>query len=113
MINDIEVMVVGGIYVIFVVKYASLLERLYDNINIIEKFLLLVYNISYRIVFLSDDEWNIEKEKYVNSLKNGNKYTLLDDISSSVENDDNSTEIKDDDVEKIVSILGNDVVSYE
>ena len=113
MINDIDAMVVGGNYVIFVAKYDSLLDRLYDNINIVEKILLEVYNNSYRVVFLSDDEWSIEKEKYVNSLKSGNKYTLLDDISSSVDNENNSTEIKDDDVEKIVSILGDDVVSYE
>ena len=94
MINDIDAMVVGGNYVIFVAKYDSLLDRLYDNINIVEKILLEVYNNSYRVVFLSDDEWSIEKEKYVNSLKSGNKYTLLDDISSSVDNENNSTEIK-------------------
>ena len=108
MINDIDVMVVSDRYVIFVAKYDSLIDRLFDNILVIEKLLLEVYNNNYMVVFLANDEWNFEKDKYVKALKSGKKDELIDDEDKSDDKSDLDT-----DVDKIVSILGNDVISYE
>ena len=109
MINDIQVMVVGDNYVIFVANYDSLLERLFDHLLDIENLIFEVYHTKYKIVFLAKDEWNYEKEKYVNAFKSGKKYELMDDVDDSNDVDD----VIADDVDKILSILGNDVVSYE
>ena len=112
MMNDVQVMVVGDGYVIFMAEYDSLLERLYNQVDIIEKLLFEVYNIVYKVVFLLKDEWNYEKEKYVSSLKSGKKYELINDFSSVDASSDNGKNV-DSDVEKIVSMLGNDVICYE
>ena len=109
MINDIDIMVVSDKYIIFVAKYDSLVDRLFEHILIIEKLLFDVYNNNYKVVFLANDEWIFEKDKYVKSIKSGKKYELIDDNDiNSDANDDLDT-----DVNKIVSILGNDVISYE
>ena len=110
MMSDVEVLVVGSHNIIFLAQYDSLLERLFLQIEIIEKLLFDVFNIEYKVVFLLKDEWNYEKEKYVASLKAGNKYEYIDEKDDNVENDNNSS---DSDVEKIISILGNDIISYE
>ena len=115
LLNDVDVMVVGSNYVIFVAKYDSLLERLFDSIAKIEQVLFEVYNIKYKVVFLAKDEWNYEREKFISALKSGKKYQFImdsfsDDFSQSQINDDI---LVDDEVKKITSILGNDVISYE
>ena len=107
MISDVDVMVVGDGYVIFVAKYDSLLDRLYDQLNLIENLLFDVFSMKYKCVFLVSDEWNYEKNKYVSNIKSGKKYELINDNNDTLDNDVN------DDVKKIVSILGNDVVTYE
>ena len=113
MMNDVSAMVVGDGYVLFVASYDSLLDRLFENIDLIEKLLKDVYNTTYKAVFLLKDEWNYEKDKYVSSLKSGKKYVFINDDmndSSSQLNDDN---VDDNDVKKIASILGSDIISYE
>ena len=113
MMNDVSAMVVGDGYVLFVASYDSLLDRLFENIDLIEKLLKDVYNTTYKAVFLLQDEWNYEKDKYVSSLKSGKKYVFINDDmndSSSQLNEDN---VDDNDVKKIASILGSDIISYE
>ena len=107
MINDIVAMVVGKNNIIFVAGYDSLLDRLLDNIDVIESMLFDMYGIKYKVVFLLNDEWLYEKEKYISDMKDGKKYVYIED---DVESDSNY--LVDDDVKKIVSVLGNDVISY-
>ena len=109
MINDIEVMVVGECYVILVAQYDSLVDRLYSHLSLIEKLLYSVFSTHYKCVFLMNDEWEYEKKKYVSALKSGKTYQIICD-DEDIKVDNNSL---NNDVEKIVSILGNDVISYE
>ena len=75
-----------------------------------DKFVKLKEEVkSYGMKLIDNSEWNIEKDKYVSSLKSGNKYVLMDDSKVIVDKE----EKEDDDLDKIVSILGNDVISYE
>ncbi len=105
--SDVEVLVVGENNVIFLAPYESLLDRLTLNLNLIEKLLFDVYNIKYKCVFLLSDEWNFEKNKYIENLKNGYKYQYIEEETQESINDGS------DDIDMLVSILGNDVISYE
>ena len=107
MMTDVEILVVGEKNVIFLAQYDSLLERLNSQYSLIEKLLLEVFNIPYKIVFLLNDEWEFERKKYISNLKSSIKYDYIeeDDIISSKDNDD--------DIEKIISILGDDVIKYQ
>ena len=111
MINDIEAMVVGSNNVIFVAQYDSLIDRLFEQVDVIEAMLFEFYHKKYKVVFLLKDEWDYEKNKYVNALKSGKKYLYIDDSNDNTIND--SDNFVDDDVKKIVSVLGNDIISYE
>jgi len=108
MMNDVDVLVVGEKNVIFLARYDSLLERLFSQINVIEKLLVDVFNISYKVVFLLKDEWEFERERYISNLKNSYKYSYIE------ENDELlKTSETDEDIKKIVSIFGTDVIKYQ
>ena len=108
MINDVEILVVGEYNVLFLAKYDSLLDRLFQQLDKIEQLLYDVFNIKYKIMFLLDDEWKYEKNNYISNIKNGIKYNYIEE-----EIEKFNEEKKDDDIEKIVSILGDDVISYK
>lgn len=109
-ISDLDVLVVGKNDVIFAVKYDSLLERVYNHFDQIKKIIDSSFEKEYRIVFIDLDEWKYEKDKYILNIKSGKNYVYID------ENDRNKkcgNDIKKDDVDKIISILGDDVVNFE
>ena len=108
MINDIDVLVVGENHVIFLANYDSLLDRLFVQIDKFEKLLLDTFSKEYKVMFLLKDEWDYEMKKYVNNIKSGVKYQY---ISEDIEEFNNNS--NDDDISKVISLLGNDVISYE
>ena len=108
MINDIDVLVVGENHVIFLANYDSLLDRLFVQIDKFEKLLLDTFSKEYKVMFLLKDEWDYEMKKYVNNIKSGVKYQY---ISEDIEEVSNNSE--DDDINKVISLLGNDVISCE
>ena len=97
-INDIEVLVVGDYNIIFLVKYNSLLDRIYDYMADFEGVLFDVFSKKYKIVFLND-AWMFEKNNYIKNLRENYKYEYIEEI------DDNSDN-ESDDINKIVSLLG-------
>lgn len=108
MMNDIEVLVVGEKNVMFLAKYDSLLERLFLNISLIEKLLFSVFNVSYKAVFLLKDEWEYEKKNYVLDLQNSKQYVYIEEDEKMLNISNNNG-----DIEKLVSIFGNDIVKYK
>lgn len=117
LLNDIEVLVVGDKNIIFLASYDSILLRLFENISIIEQALNDFYNNEYKIIFLSVEQWNNEKKKYISNIKKGIKYNYVSGESDTLESKCvykklNNSEI-DDDVDKITSILGESVISFE
>ena len=107
LLNDAEILVVGEKNIIFLAQYDSLLERLMSQIKIIENLLLDVFNIKYKIVFLLKDEWDFEREKYIANLKALNKYTYIE------EEEEIKSTFSDEDIDKLVSIFGADVIKYK
>ena len=101
----------------FLASYDSILTRLFENISSIERVLNDFYNNEYKIIFLSDDQWNSEKKRYVSNIKKGVKYSYIHDENDILEGEYvpenlDSTEL-DGDVDKITSILGENVISFE
>ena len=112
MIDDIDVLVVGEHNVMFMAKYDSLLDRIYDYIDDFEDLLKDIYNIDYKVIFLPKDEWDYEKNNYVMNLKKGVKYSYIKEknenyLSSNSEKNNNS------DIDKVISLVGEDVIVYE
>ena len=112
MIDDIDVLVVGEHNVMFMAKYDSLVDRVYDYIDDFESLLKEIFNIDYKVVIIPKDEWDYEKKNYVMNLKKGIKYSYIEeniDNSSSSKSDKNN----DNGIDKVISLIGEDVIVYE
>ena len=111
LLKDVEIIVVGDANIIFLAKYASLIERLFMNIDLIEEMLFEMFGVNYKVLFLNDEEWKIEKTKYIKNLKSGYKYIYREETlkikKNVVENEKN-----DDDIDKIVDIIGDEMIKY-
>ena len=108
-IDDVDVMVVGKNNALFVVRYDSLLDRIYNYLDIFEDMLSEFFNNKYDVVFLDNDEWEYEKKCYIDAVKSGKKYSYIEE---NVEKKDNNV-YTNNDVDKLISIVGNDVITYK
>ena len=108
-IDDVDVMVVGKNNVIFVVRYDSLLDRIYNYLDIFEDMLFEFFNNKYDVVFLDNDEWEYEKKCYIDAVKSGKIYSYIEE---NVEKNDNNV-YTNNDVDKLISIVGNEVITYK
>ena len=108
-IDDVDVMVVGKNNAIFVVRYDSLLDRIYNYLDIFEDMLSEFFNNKYEVVFLDNDEWEYEKKCYIDAVKSGKKYSYIEE---NIEKNDNNV-YTNNDVDKLISIVGNDVITYK
>lgn len=113
MMKDIEILVVGDDNITFLAQYDSLLERLYSQIGNIEKLLFDVFGIKYRVVFLLEDEWNFEKGRYIENMKMGKKYEYMQEDINKEMNSDSDISSDNEDINKIISILGSEVITYK
>ena len=107
LLSDIEIAVVGDGYVIMVAKYDSLVRRLYNALTLIENLLYDAYDKKYKVVFLANDEWLYEKNKYIDNMKKGIKYNIMKDDEPDKKNKNES-----EDIAKVISLLGEDVIEY-
>ena len=89
-------------------EYDSVVKQ---NLNILDK-ITYVYNkltnSNKKIAIISDEQWEIEKNKYIASLKDGNHYEVVDEPEEIYE------EVKKDDiiVSSAVELFG-DIVEFE
>ena len=60
------------------VKYGSSIDRIVASLPKIYKLIEKVYNKSYKIAFLSEEEWKIIRSDYI-SNKNTKKYVYIDE----------------------------------
>ena len=63
-------------------------EKLDEVINLFNEFI----NDKYTLVFIDEEKWNLEKEKYINNLKNKHKYEYIEEI---IENASPKSDIND------------------
>ena len=114
-LKDVEVRVVGENEMIISCDYDSSVERGINLINKIEKILELVYNTKYKVGIVTTSEWEKEKNKYIDSKKNGINYTyqeISDFIKKNenkmVNNSSSSSIVKD-----AIDIFGEDLVTIK
>ena len=111
-IDDLEVLVVGENNIMFMAKYDSLIDRIYNYIDDFEKLLKDVYNIVYKVVIISNDEWIYEKNNYVDKIKNGYKFEYINEFvkdSDKISYDDNYK----NSIDKVISLVGEEIIVYE
>lgn len=116
LLKDTMPVVAGGKFVILVSENLSVLTRLNDLCSLAEKFFEKFFGIKYKIVVINNNEWSIEKNRFVQNKKNNIKYQVLDEQF----NDDMTTSLPfkskksvNNDVNNLINIVGNDIIEYK
>jgi hypothetical protein len=107
-IIDTEVVAASESYGIIINKSDSAVRLLNENIESLENDLKLFYGQQYKLITLTLKEWEEEKNKYINNLKKGNKYSIIDEDLQVIPTDNATNE--DSNLEKLAnSIFGSNV----
>lgn len=92
LVSDTKVVTASSKYAIIMTtikhKDKEINEKLDEVINLFNEFI----NDKYTLVFIDEEKWNLEKEKYINNLKNKNKYEYIEEI---IENASPKSDIND------------------
>lgn len=111
-ISDGKIRAVGLGEVILSFNYESMINRGFSLILKIQKLLEKIYQKHYDVALLTDDEWNQEKEKYIQNMNNHVPYQYVtidrdsDKDTLPVQNS-NSGDIKS----QAIELFGEDMVS--
>ena len=108
--TDVKLEVVGGNYIIFTVLYESLIEGIYLNHKLSNDFVNTVLGNKYNYVVITDDEWNKKKEEYINNIKSGKKYELMELI---LDVEEESVEKEPTIVDKLFDIVGEENIEFK
>ena len=111
---DGVIRVAGDKDVVISLKYSSLVCNADLYVNKLEKLFEAVFNSFYHIAFISDDEWEDYRKKYISDRKKGVVYNYVeeqkkDDIINNVVSDESIS----DNVKDAIDLFGNDVVSVD
>lgn len=111
-ISDGKIRAVGLGEVILSFNYESMINRGFSMILKIQKLLEKIYQKHYDVALLTDDEWNQEKEKYIQNMNNHVPYQYVTIDRDSGKNtlpvqNSNSDDIKS----QAIELFGEDMVS--
>lgn len=92
------------------------MERINNYIDDFENLLFKNFNVIYKIVFIVEDEWLYEKDNYIQNKKKGYNYKyinekLIDDNNINNNDDNDNKDLSD--IDKLISLVGDDVISYK
>ena len=79
LVSDTKVVTASNKYAIIMTmikhKDKEINEKLDEVINLFNEYI----NDKYTLVFIDEAKWNLEKEKYINNLKNKHKYEYIEE----------------------------------
>lgn len=110
LLKDSLVVVASEKYIIIANNLKSIANRLNENCTLIEDLLFKIFDCRFLIVGISSDDWNIEKSKYISNIKNGVKYT---EKKLSSESDDLNEINGKTSVDKLVELMGDNIIEYK
>lgn len=102
-------LVVSNEIVIIGTERESTVERMYENSFEIEEIISKINNHAYKAVYVSQKEFEIIKNKYINDKKNGIIYKYLEENSDLIQKEKKNSEL----VDKALNIFGSDLVDIE
>lgn len=120
-LTDIVPRAAGNDYAILSGKYASIVDGVNSNLSLFERLLDDMIGHKVKVIALNDEVWEQKKLEYVNNRKSGRQYSLKDlpDINTTTNNNDNESSSDDmqvdssnNPIDKLVNIVGEDVIEY-
>jgi len=124
---DSTVEAVGDNHMILSVRYDSSINRILENYTKIDDLLKKIFNKSYKIAFLTNDEWKHEKNNYIisknsieykymdDSLDNYNSLDIdnIDDFSKDNYSNEKENDFHDNIVSEAINIFGKNIVEIK
>ncbi len=62
-------------------EYDSMIDTNIKNIDLLQKTMEKITNLDQKLAFITDEEWNQQRKKYIQLLKTGKNYTYIDEPS--------------------------------
>lgn len=59
------------------------------------RFIYKKYNFKYKFVFIDENKWQKEKLEYINNLKSGYKYTLIEETKEKINSNIDISDVAD------------------
>ena len=81
MISDTIPVTASVEYIICVTTIKHKDQELNENVNFIEEDFATYAQSKYKMVFIDEETWSLEKTKYINNLQSGYKYEIIDEKS--------------------------------
>ena len=103
----VNVVAAGNNNLILVSNFDSVVDKVNMKLTDLESTLLSIFGNQYKIIAISNDRWNSEKEKYVLNIKKGNKYELIEEKSNKNDNTEKTP------VDELIDLIGEDLVEID
>ena len=105
-LKETEVVAAGGKYLILSSKFESVVDKINNKLSDFEDTLYHVFNKKYNIIALSFNDWENEKSKYIENIKKGIKYQMINEESFVKEKE--RTPIDD-----LIDVIGEEYIEIE
>lgn len=106
-LEEVNVVAAGNNNLILVSNFDSVVDKVNMKLAELESTLLSIFGNQYKIIAISNDRWNSEKEKYVLNIKKGNKYELIEEKSNKNDNTEKTP------VDELIDLIGEDLVEID
>ena len=110
---DCKIAVASDEYIVFNTALDSIIDNIYSKTDNLNDLIKKIFGKNFYFAFISDDVWNKYKDDYVKFIKNGGTYSVKKLIDMSNTTEDNEISKSDSFVDKLVDIVGNDVIEFK
>ena len=112
LLKDVNIVVAGRENLIFQSKFSSIATSLNNQSELLSELLNEIYGVNYKVIVLSNDEWDYEKKKYIDNLNNKYVYKMKEE-KNKAQNNVKNEESSSLGVNDLVNILGAEVIEYK
>lgn len=107
LLKDSNIVVGSNQYVILSCNYPSTASRINSNLEVTEKLLERLFDNRVYAVAVDNDKWKVIKNKYIDDLKKGIKYSVKE-----IENNDNNKKEKSS-IDDLIDLVGDSIIEYK
>ena len=112
LLKDSNLVVGSNDYIILSNKFQSIVDRMNCNLSTIENLLEKILGNHVYVAIISDEKWNIVKNKYINDIKSGKKYTLIKNENNN-QVDGSIVKDKNNSIDQLIDLVGNNIIEYK
>lgn len=107
LLKDSNIVVGASQYVILSCNYPSTASRINSNLEVTEKLLERLFGTKVYAVAVDNDKWKIVKNRYIEDLKKGIKYSVKE-----MENNANNKREKSS-IDDLIDLVGDSIIEYK